>query len=393
MEFKNLKTSTQTVVAYTNIVFDRDVIFQNIMIDQGICKGGSFVKKNLSLPAGVIVNIQKGVYIRGLVTRKPKQHWCPSCKLTETVNGKEKKITSVKEHYVDVTEYEPDGPFTLENFKPHIKISYHCSSCNIWYTTKQIHKYPSFLNQNTIYISIGDVILNVMLFKNIFKIAGCRSRQDAIDVCTILWGVINSIEGSWSINRELIDSGDAEKDTSFSAQEVSCAPAHQKMSDPDPKIVLDPVMQNIDFFIGYKIDRYALNVLMNSEELSDYISSCIFEPTSDTNVQIRIKASKPEDHMYDVITLKYKGIHSRNVSILSDRVILKEVPVWGYKMTKESSIGLLKTEKKLKQENITIIVFGSGQTIMSGRYIEDMKNVYERFKSILDDHRDIIEDV
>ena len=78
MEFKNLKTSTQTVVAYTNIVFDRDVIFQNIMIDDGICKGGAFVKKNLSLPAGVIVNIQKGVYIRGLVTRKPKQHWCPS---------------------------------------------------------------------------------------------------------------------------------------------------------------------------------------------------------------------------------------------------------------------------------------------------------------------------
>lgn len=363
-------TSTRTILAYTNIRFDRDNIFQNIFIDDNLCNSNAvYSKKSLKFPSGIVVNVQKGVYIRGLITRKPKQHWCPSCKLTETINGKEKNILSVKEHYITINTYDSESPFTEENFKPYLKISYHCSNCNLWYSTKQIHKYPSFLNQITIYISIGHVILNVMIFKNLFKIAGCRSRKDAIDVCTVLWGILNSIDNSWSINTD-VDSIDA-----------------------SPKIGLDPVMQNIDFNIGYKIDRYALNILLNGPDYYDYISSCIFEPTSDTNVQIRIKATRPDEHMYDIITLSYKGLQNRDVSMDENSCIIKKVPVWSFNVTRADSFGTLKAEKRLKDQNITITVFGSGKIKTSGRYLDDMDTVYNRLKSIMDDNIDTVKDV
>ena len=254
-DFDQLKTSTRTVMVYSNISFDLMKIFNNVHItpvDTPLTKKKKNVdKKRLIAPYGSIISIQKGNLFRGIDIRKSKKHWC-AANCGETVQ-RGKKIVKIN----TITEV----PLLIEGTDIH-EIKYYCSQCKKYYTLKQLKKITNFLNQVTIVLSIGSVILNIMMFKDNFKIAGCKEDNDAVEAAMILWQeYITRIHDGWT--------------------------SRPQFEKEDPRFLFRLVMRNVDFKLGFFIDRKALNMLMNSEKYSDRVFMSQCETTGHTNVNIK----------------------------------------------------------------------------------------------------------
>ena len=143
--FENLKISLRTIIIYTNIEFNLENIFSNIII----CnlnsipltkKKQNIDKKNIIAPYGAIIGSLNKNKFRGLDLRKQKR----------------KKSNTF------------------------------------------------FRNQTTLYFSLGDkYLLHVMISKNCIKIAGCKCDKDALIACRILWeDYINKDINMWKIKDE-----------------------------------------------------------------------------------------------------------------------------------------------------------------------------------------------
>lgn len=337
-EFQELKTSTRTVMVYSNVLFHLPKIFRGLYItpvDVPLTKKKKNVdKKRLSAPYGAIISVQKGIHYRGIDLRKSRKHWCAcNCRRTERRGNKDVQINTVieKPHLIEGTDiYE---------------IRYFCTECERYYTIKQLKKITNFLNQVTIVISIGDIILNIMMFKDNFKIAGCKEDNDAIEATMILWeDYVGKISKGWRLKPQSIGE--------------------------EPKFVFRLVMRNVDFKLGFFIDREALNNLMNSPEYIEYVSMSQCETTGHTNVNIKMYARKPIGYMYDCLVMP-PGKKSYFVKI----------PHNPYKPKKDK-----------KEKFTTFIVFSSSEIILSGRYEENMRNMYEFFVKECVDHRKDIEE-
>lgn len=339
--FEDLNTSTMTVMVYSNIIFDLPNIFSNVKITSPIKapltkKKKNIDKKNLEAAEGTIISAQHGNKHRGISTKKTKKHWCSvNCRLTK-VNVEDEteiKILSIVERFVLI-----EGTDIYET-------QYYCSNCDKTFILTQLKKIVNFLNQVTIVMSIGDLILNIMIFKDNFKIAGCKSMDHAIKAVKLLWDVnIKNLKDGYTLKKN-------------------------HLGNEHPSFLFRLVMKNVDFKLGFFIDREELNKLMNKKEYSHivYMSQC--ETTGHTNVNIRIFCERPEDYNYDCLIIP------------SDKdayfVKVKDNPY--------------KIEKK-KKDKITFIVFSSSEIILSGRYDSEMKRAYDFFIKTVFDHRNIIEE-
>lgn len=337
-EFKDLNTSTCTVMVYGNIEFDIENIFKKIRITPvdvpRTKKKKNVDKKSLKAPYGAIVSVQKGVYFRGVDMRKRKKYWCYStCQITKQRGKKTVKVNTVEEeiHRIPNTDiYE---------------IKYFCTSCKNYYEYRQLKKIMNFLNQITIDIALEDIILNVMMFKNNFKIAGCKKKTHAIETAMILWqDYLPRIDASWSMRKEF------ESET--------------------PSFIFRTVMRNVDFRLGFPIDRESLNQLMNSEEYSDRIFMSQCETTSHTNVNIKMYQKKPQGYMYKCLVFPPD-----------------EEPY--FELLKHNPY---KPQKKKKSKYITFIVFSSSEIIVTGKFKESMDDAYRFFVKEILKNRELIEE-
>jgi len=334
LPFEELKTSTITVMTYTNVQFEFKEIFEQIpitKIDVPLTKKRKNVdKKRLKAPREAVIGVQSGPFFRGVDTRKKKKHWCElNCQLTERKNDKDVKILTMVEE-----------PRQIENSDVW-EIWYYCTNCELHYTAKQLKKIPNFLNQGTIVISIGDIILNMMMFKDKIKIAGCKKMADAIDGILILWKkYIKKIGSGWK-------------------------------SKKTPEFVFRQVMRNVDFKLGFPIDRRKLKELMKSPEYKDKVYMAQCENTSHTSVNIKMYKHKPDGFRYKCLVIPKSNKH--------------------YFMYKR--INPYKPDKKKKKKYTTFIVFSSSETILSGRYCEDMKLMYEFFIKTVMANKSTIEEI
>jgi hypothetical protein len=212
---------------------------------------------------------------------------------------------------------------------------------------KQRKETKYFLNQMTVDLSLGgepSLNLNIMIFKDSLKIVGCRSIDNAIEATMILWDYIKADSTQFSFNYP---------------------------TDTYGKFVFETVMKNYDFSLGFRIDREALNIVMNSNQFSDKVYMSQFESTGNTNVKIKLHTKKPEDY-------KYECLH---------------IPVNSEAYFEYLSVNPYENPKKKKKEiYITLLVFASSQTILSGRYDDEMKRVYKFFVDAMDKCRDKIEE-
>jgi len=198
-----------------------------------------------------------------------------------------------------------------------------------------------FLNQFTCIISLGNKVnINVFVFRTSFKIVGCKNESIAQEVISILW-----------------DKYIKELDDCYTICDEEC-----------PTFVFETVMSNIDFLLGFNIDRCNLNTLLNEEKYSKKIITSNFDPTLDTNVNIQLFTSPPDDYFY--------------WSMKDEEV--------GWVYDKVNEIKYRKAKKKLKKT--TFLVFQSSKIIMSARYAPRMKRDYDYFISIIKENKELIEE-
>ena len=332
IEFDDLKTSTSTVMVYTNMVFDTHAIFNETRItDVEIPltkKQKNVDKKKIVAPYGAIVSVQSKTEIRGADIRKKKKQWCTICQPIKVVDGEEKKVLTVTEFL------EPQ-----ENTDA-MAIIYFCSRCQKNYYPWEMKKINHFLNQVTFVVSVGDQpLLNIMMFRDNFKIAGCKDKDDAVEAILILWQDYIMKSTSWRLKK-----------------------GYKK-----PKFAFETVMRNVDFKLGFPIERPALNALMNDARYVKWVAMSQYESTGHTNVNIKMRSIRPADFTYECLVFpKRRKPYFINIT---------KVPF---------------KKDKPEKKYVTFIVFSSSEIILSGRYYDNMKEMYEFFVSTIFSNKHIV---
>ena len=351
--FNELPVSTITVMVYSNIHFETERIFKSIPIthiNPPLTKKKKHIDKHkLSAPYGSIISSQHNVYIRGLRMSKKKRYWCPTCQLYDE---DDKKILTIDEEITDLDEGEEKN-----NMPPGTrKIIFYCQSCEKYIPSNTLRKIIPFLNQVTIVLSIGSIFINIMIFKDSCKIAGSKTFEDATETLMILWedfiqpksvpllmGSIDALD-NWKFRDDL----DIQKDVHF---------------------LFEPVMINVDFSIGFPIDKSKLNKFMNRPQYKEKVFLCFCEKTSSTHVNIKMFANKPSQYQYYILCYDNAGISSPHFLVSSDKVYHR---------------------KKPKEKYTTLIVFSSSQVILTGRYPDNMEDNYDFFMDMAWKNRDAI---
>jgi len=241
----------------------------------------------------------------------------------------------------------------------------------------QTKKSKHFLNQITCIISLGDINLNVFIFKSSFKISGCKNMNIAQEVIRALWEVIEPLEDVYTF-----------------------------LDDKYPNFVFESVMSNIDFLLGFNVDRKCLNTLLNNPKYEDVIIQSRYEPTTDTNVKIQLKANEPQNYKYFQLirfpsNIKYKPSTSASVPlrfahICTQTCLNMDTPkhlhtstqVW---ISGETENPGQKSNKKNRKKT-TFMVFRSSKTIMSSRYKDNMEKDFNYFINIIGQYKNSIEE-
>jgi hypothetical protein len=370
--FENLQTSTATVMVYTNAIFDTRKIFESVKITEIDVpltkKQGIPDKKKLVAPYGAIVSVQSRTHIRGIDLRKKKKRWCTICQPVKvSPEGEDILIMTVTEH--------------LEHVKgtDMFAIKYFCSKCQKTYDPFELYKINHFLNQITIVVSTGkQPLLNVMMFRDNLKFAGCKEINDAVEGAMILWQdyIFSPKETSNWISYAKGTTFDPSKKQG-SSNTYGTDLWRLKKGATNPRFVFETVMKNVDFRIGWAIERPALNLLMNDEKYSNNIFMSQYESTGHTNVNIKMYSRKPKSFTYDCLIIP-----------LDERCAPKfiQLPDIPYKSDK----------KKKKDANtdkyVTFIAFSSSEIILSGRYDKNMEEMYNFFVQTVFKNRKNIEE-
>jgi TATA-box binding protein (TBP) (component of TFIID and TFIIIB) len=203
-----------------------------------------------------------------------------------------------------------------------------------------------FLNSVTIIMKIGIKYVNIKVSnKGKLQITGCNQQTCSSELLDNLWSLVRHMQ-CWVFQSD---------QSTFKATIV-------------------PVMCNINFSIGFNINRELLNMIINTK--TKYIS--ILEP-SDGYVGVNIKISTDDEPLEQIKIDQYEfNNHNKTWSV-----------------TKVNFIDYIKTltlkeqKKKIAKCYVnTFLVFYSGKVIMSGgiSYLNRKKS-YESFMNIVQEHR------
>lgn len=382
--FEELKISTSTVMVYTNLHFNMKHLFCTApitYIDPPLTKKKKNIdKKKLEAPYGAVISMlyyppkedKSGIYVRGVRMSKKKSYWCPMCQI---YNEKGKEVLTVHEGVCEVSK---------ENIGDHVsqtevdtypegtkKILFQCTECDRYLKLHQLLKIVPFLNQVTIVMSIGDIIINTMMFDINLKIAGNKSFDDAAETVRILWEeYVRPNKNNWTLAES---KGPRKTDVHF---------------------LFESVMINVDFSMGFPIDKEKLNIFMQREEFKDRVFISTYEPTSSTHVNIKMYSPTPEDFYYYVLVYEEsvgnkngkvtKGTHppQKLEGSLFEPPHSYKSPYFAYADEKWYS-----RKKPKVQKYTTLIVFSSSQTILTGRYPNVMKDNYEFFVNVANENK------
>lgn len=225
--------------------------------------------------------------------------------------------------------------------------------------TKQRKKYGKFFrNALTLVMFIAGKHVNFKISKNgKFQFTGCKDIQHAIECIKYMWAQINTDE--YKIQIKLDDSEALytlkDKNQQFSIQFLT-------------------VMNNIDFNIGFPINRDKLDVFINSH--TDY-NSLLETSFGYTGVNIKIKVHNSPDFEMECISFDKETEKWVNSTILYSEFV-KLDPVY--------------RKYKDKPRYNTFLVFYSGVIIMSGFNPKYMKKDYQKFRKLLVENRESIQE-
>ena len=358
--FEDLKTSTKTIMCYTNVQFDLRKVFSTIKVEEPTLspskKHKNIDKKNIRGVPGSIVSMHYQKYLRGVNLRKMKKYSCPRCK---TLNAKGKLVKTVEAIFVEKDVEGFDLPIST--------LEWYCEKCDRSYEPQTIgrKKIDNFLNQTTLILFLKeDHYINIMLFKNSLKIAGCKNNGDAITAVATLWSRLTPDSYNVSLCLER------------------------------PIFIFEVVMRNVGFNLGFGINRTLLNLLMNETQFSDKIALSQFEPTGQTNVNIKMFTSKPKNFTYDCLVYPlFEKILAEEKTTCNPSVcpcLLLDDPSKKDPYIIQVDKLFFKKAKDKPEKHMTFIVFSSSQTILSGKYDSNVKEQYQFFIETLLKYKDRI---
>jgi hypothetical protein len=354
-------------------------IFFNVPIthiDPPLTKKQKYVdKKKIVAEYGSVINVQLGNLFRGIDIQRKKKKWCTVCQPMTMRGGKEVKDLTV-------TEFSVRDPTLGHGDVWRLRCK--CSKCQRDYDLAEIKKINHFLNQLTIVLSIGSTqpLVNVMMFRDNLKMAGCKNQDDGVEALLVIWQeyLVNMATTSkWKKyltfdaarrGLEVLPEGGVVREGDV-VRRTTEAQKPWTLADRLPKFVFEMVMRNVDFKLGFPIERSALNSLMNDAKWSHNVFMSQYESTGQTNVNVKMYSRKPDNFKYDCLVIPF------------DRApyftFIDEV--------------LYKTPKKVnKQQYVTFIVFSSSEIILSGRYNQNMEEMYNFFLDVIFKNKSQIEE-
>ena len=205
-----------------------------------------------------------------------------------------------------------------------------------------------FRNALTVVMYVGDKFINFKLSQNgKFQITGAKKTSHAIDCIKIFWRYVKDLDGLYSYKDD--------KDKVF-------------------RVSFLTVMTNIDFNIGFNVDREKLDTYIN--EFTKY-NSLLEMSFGYTGVNIKF----PIQETLDFYLNRINYIDGKWVS---DTITYKDYL---------NSLSEVEYTKQItKNRYNTFLVFHSGNVIMSGMIKKYMKDEYNRFINIIKQSRTDIEE-
>lgn len=231
---------------------------------------------------------------------------------------------------------------------------------------QQSNKEGFFRNSITIVI-ILDKIINFKISRNgTFQMTGCKTHRQAERCVETIWELIKSQDDIWSLS-----------------------------SGNTLSVMYIPCMRNIDFSLGFTIDREKLNnyIKTNTSKIIDkvneylgtegkhddrYFHSLLETLFGYTGVNIKLPLTQ------DISTMKINKKEFVNDSWVSCSTTYNEYLT-----------GLTEKDRNIKlnkERFFTFLVFHSGKVIMSGLTAEFMEDVYYLFIEIIDEAFEYIEE-
>lgn len=337
ISFKDLRTSTLTMMVYSNIHVDLKKIYLSLPVyktDVPLTKKkhNPDVKRAIA-PYGSIISLRYIDDFRGIVTkpdvitkRKLKEKLLNKIKFTDDevelvrTYGKHEARKHRKTHTYG-TELTPDALYEI----------------GIKYLVGVQH----FRNQVTCIMTLADnKKINVMIFNNNYKIVGCCNERHAEECIMILWeDYIRPRTDIWT----------------------------RTNNDP-PRFVFEKVMINVGFKLGFHIVRSALNTLLNDPKYKHIVHISKFVSTGTTSVNTKFYPTHYNEQRY--YCLEY---NTAKVSFIK----LDSNPYQG-------------KSRPRKEKDTTVLSFYSSKIIMSGRYMKSLKEVFEFMILLITNHIDEI---
>ncbi len=325
--FDDIKVSTKTFIAVTNISLNMDMIrppfipitdYIVIPKKRGRKKKNEEQDPNKDIPDGSVITIEYKGEIWGVDLKKKKKGDCThaTCKRKATYGvGKGKPVKCHEHAEKDMVGMKGKGNY--------------------------------FRNAATIVMMIEGKRINFKVSRNgKFQMTGCKYDSHAEAIIKFMWSYIK------------------------------LSPELYEMNDKKLKVLFIPAMRNIDFPIGFLVNRENLDMYINTE--TDY-RSLLETSFGYTGVNIKIPVEKKITDL-QLKTITYENDGSKTIS---------STPFTEYLDTLTEK----ERDKKLKKErNNTFLVFHSGKTIVSGLSREFMRDSYNTFIDIIRDCHELIEE-
>lgn len=221
--------------------------------------------------------------------------------------------------------------------------------------TKQRKKHGKFFrNALTLVMFMQGKTINFKISKNgKFQFTGCKDMQHAIECIKYMWSQIHdkNLFNDKLQNLYTIREGD-----SFNIKFLT-------------------VMCNIDFNIGFPINREKLDIFINSNTNYNSLLETSFGCYTGVNIKIKV----PGTINFDIHNLTYDDLEKDwKMEMISYKEFLNQTSLY--------------QKYETKHRYNTFLVFYSGNIIMSGFNPKYMKDCYQEFRKLLLKNREAIEE-
>jgi hypothetical protein len=326
-DFDKIEVSTKTIIAISNLTINIEKVFAKLPITSYTIvpkKRGRKSKEitenpNKDIPSGSIITVKCREYVRGVDLKKKKSN-------------------------------------------------------------KRSTKY--FRNAITIVMVIGNKMINFKVSKNgKFQLTGCKNDEHAKKCIQYMWEYIQNMEDVGENVGGPEEPEECKDHVQWTWESLYGKNYEKEIGDPiytiredHLRVVFLTVMTNIDFNLGFFVNRENLDRYINLE--TDYIS--LLETSFGyTGVNIKIPLAKPLD--MNLCHLSYKNgkweeslvTYQYYLDMLTDKEQAKEAK---------------------KERYNTFLVFHSGNCIHSGMNTRFMRSAYYHFFEIMGECRGFIEE-